>query len=88
MFVVDKINTITDGIVDASTAMEIFKAANLIGAHGLAVIATFEDEVQKAAALLVKKREQEGLMAKYQKRVSTLQAALGTLNDPTANRRR
>ena len=54
---IDNINTITDGIVD--TAMEIFEAANPIGAKRREVIDTFEDEVQTAADLLVRKKEQE-----------------------------
>ena len=38
---IDRINTITDGIVD--TAMEIFEAANPIGAKRREVIETFEE---------------------------------------------
>ena len=78
---IDRINTITDGIVD--TAMEIFEAANPIGAKRREAIESFEDDVQKAADLLVKKKQQEDLMAKYQKRVNALQDALGSLDDPT-----
>ena len=65
--------------------MEIFEAANPIGAKRREVIETFEDEVQKASDLLVKKKQQEDLMAKYQKRVNTLQDALGSLDDPTGS---